>query len=53
MMVAWDITNGTIGVGFAEYRDGTSNTIFIAENLTGVDLFDGGGAAISDDSTMI
>ena len=36
--------NEAIGIGFAEYRDGTSNTVFIAENLTGVDLFDGGGA---------
>ena len=35
--------NHPVGIGFAEYRDGTSNTIFIAENLTGVDLFDGGG----------
>ena len=35
--------NNAVGIGFAEYRDGTSNTIFIAENLTGVNLFDGGG----------
>ena len=42
--------NHPVGIGFAEYRDGTSNTIFIAENLTGVDLFDGGGpgAAATD-----
>ena len=42
--------NNAIGIGFAEYRDGTSNTVFIAENLTGVDLFDGGGpgAAATD-----
>jgi len=36
--------NDPVGIGFAEYRDGTSNTIFIGENLGGVDLFDGGGA---------
>ncbi len=35
--------NNLTGIGFAEYRDGTSNTIFIAENLTAVNLFDGGG----------
>ena len=44
--------NNPTGIGFAEYRDGTSNTIFIAENLTGGDLFDGGGAD-TDDSTDI
>ena len=35
--------NDPVGIGFAEYRDGTSNTIFIGENLGGVDLFNGGG----------
>ena len=35
--------NNATGKGFAEYRDGTSNTIFIGENLTGVTMFDGGG----------
>ena len=38
--------NDPRGTAFAEYqKDGTSNTIFIVENLGGVDLFDGGGAA--------
>ena len=36
--------NDLYGIGFAEYRDGTSNTIYIAENLVGNDMFDGGGA---------
>ena len=35
--------NHLTGKGFAEYRDGTSNTIFIAENLGGAGIFDGGG----------
>jgi prepilin-type N-terminal cleavage/methylation domain-containing protein len=44
--------NDPTGIGFAEYRDGTSNTIFIAENLTGVDLFDGGGADTAATTTL-
>jgi len=35
--------NDLTGKGFAEYRDGTSNTIFIAENIGGAGIFDGGG----------
>jgi prepilin-type N-terminal cleavage/methylation domain-containing protein len=36
--------NDLRGIAFAEYKDGTSNTVLIVENLGGVDMFDGGGA---------
>ena len=35
--------NDPTGTGFAQYRDGTSNTIYIGESLGGANIFDGGG----------